>query len=123
MATKQQQVHDAILHTLVENPNLPLKLIVKIVGCSKSTVIRTLKKYLTLDTINRKPGSGYNLNINKKLKTNFLSKVRANHKIFEGDLSDNIIKLLDKRFELSRKNIKSSSLSCIKPHIAMLKKI
>ena len=52
MTTKSQQVRDAILHAQVENPNLPLKSIVKIVGCSKSTVIRTLKKCSTLDTIN-----------------------------------------------------------------------
>ena len=44
MTTKQQQVCDAILHARVENPKLPQKSIVKIVGCSKSTVIRTLKR-------------------------------------------------------------------------------
>ena len=38
MTTKQQQVRDAILHTQVENSNFPLKSIVKIVGCTKSTV-------------------------------------------------------------------------------------
>ena len=86
MTTKQQQVCDAILQTLVENPNLRLKLIVKIVGCFKSTVIRTLKKYLTFDTINRKLGSGNNLNINKKLKTNVLANIRANSNISEQDL-------------------------------------
>ena len=85
--TIKQQVRDAILHARVENSNLPLKSIVKIVGCSKRTVVRTFKKYLTLDTINRKPGSEKNLNINKKLKTNVLAKIRANRNISEQDLS------------------------------------
>ena len=77
MTTKQQQVRDAIFHARVKNTNLPLKSILKIIRCSKRTVIRFLKKYLTLDTISRKPGSGNNLNFNKKLKKKVLAKLRA----------------------------------------------
>ena len=44
-----EQLNIEIFH--VENPNLFLKSIIKIIGCSKGTVIRTLKKYLILDTI------------------------------------------------------------------------
>ena len=52
------QLNIEISHARVENPYIFPKSIAKIIGCSKGTVIRTLKKYLILDTISRKPGSG-----------------------------------------------------------------